>query len=91
MEHEAGGFDFLAGRVTVDRVSEDGATETVFHVDADLVGAAGQQAAADERAVVVDAEAFPLGNGFFSGAVIEDGHAFAIHRMAADEVLLAAA
>lgn len=73
----------------VNRVAQDGAAEAVFHVDADLVGATGEQSAADKRTVLLDGEAFPLGDGFFSSSIIEDGHAFAIHGMAADEVLLA--
>lgn len=39
VEHEAGGWSGLALRLGVDRVAEEGAAD-VFHVDADLVGAA---------------------------------------------------
>ena len=90
VEHEARGLDFLFGGMAVDGVAEDGTGEAVFHVDADLMGAAGEEAALDEGAVFVDGEAFPLGDGFFAGAVVEDGHAFAVDGVAADEVLLAA-
>jgi hypothetical protein len=90
VEHEARGLDFLFRRVAVDGVAEDGTGEAVFHVDADLMGASGEEAALDEGAVFVDGEAFPLGDGFFAGAVVEDGHALAVDGVAADEVLLAA-
>lgn len=90
VEHEARGLDFLLGGMAVDGVAEDGTGEAVFHVDANLMGAAGEESALDEGAVFVDGEAFPLGDGFFAGAVVEDGHAFAVDGMATDEVLLAA-
>lgn len=54
-----------------------------------MMGASGEQAALNEGAVFVDGEAFPLRDGFLAGAVIEDGHALAVHRVTANEVLLA--
>jgi len=91
VEHEAGGGHFLAAGVAVDGVAEDGEAEAFLHMHADLVGAACEQFAADESGVFINGELFPLGDGFLPGSIVKDGHAFAIHGVAADHVLDAAA
>lgn len=87
VQHEAGDMDDLALGVAVDGISQNGVAEAFAHVDADLVGAAGEELAADEGAVLMGGDVLPLGHGFFAGAVIEDGHALSMDGVSADHVL----
>lgn len=84
-------MDDLALGVAVNGISQDRVAEAFAHVDADLVCAAGQELAADEGAVLMGGDVLPLGHGFFTGAIIEDGHALSIDGVSADHVLEAPA
>jgi len=91
VEHQAGGGHFLAVGVAVDGVAQDGVAEGFLHVDADLVGAAGEELTADQGGVFINGELLPLGHGILARAIVKDGHALAVHGVAADQVLDAAA
>lgn len=55
VEEETRGFDELTLGLGVDGVAEDGGLQGFAHVDAELVGAAGEEMAFDEGAAAVDA------------------------------------
>ncbi len=92
VQHEAGDMDELAlGVAAVDGISQDGVSEAFAHVDADLVGASGEELASDEGASLICGDVLPFGDGFFAGAVVKDGHALPIDGMSSDHVLEATA
>lgn len=41
----------------------------------------------NEGTILMSGESFPLGDGFFSGTVEEDGHAFAINGVTSEVIL----
>ena len=91
VKHESRSGHLLPRGMAVDRIAEDGEAERFLHVDADLVRAAGEQSILNESTALVLAELCPFGDGLLAGTIVEDGHAFAIHRMPADHVLHTAA
>jgi len=86
-EAQAGGVEALAGEAgdrlfgAVDRVAQDGVAD-VGHVDADLVGAAGLQAAAQVGDTGVTGDDLPVGDGTAAGG--DHGHLFPVGAAAAD-------
>ena len=83
VEHEAGGGEFVF--FPVDGIAEDGGADMV-EVDADLVGAAGVEVAADEGGFgrEIGGEDTVIGDGGFAGGRGDDRHFLAVDRVAAD-------
>ena len=85
VEHEAGGGAGLALGLGIDGIAEEGAAD-VFHVDTDLVGAAGVEDAENEGGVGIGigGEGVVVGDGGAAGAGIDDGHFLAVDGMTAE-------
>ncbi len=82
VQHESGDGDDLALGIAINGIAKDGVAHALAHVDSDLMGAPGEELAANEGAALMGANLLPFGDGFFAGAVQEVGHAFAIHGVA---------
>ena len=87
MQHETPGFDRLSIGLRIDGIAYKGTAE-VFHVDANLVGAAGVQVAEDKSPGrgFVSGKDVVVGNGGSSRSRprIEDGLLLAVHGMTSD-------
>lgn len=83
VEHEAGGGEFVF--FPVDGIAEDGGSDVV-EVDADLVGAAGVEVAADEGGFCreIGGEDFVIGDRGLASGRGDDRHFLAVDGMAAD-------
>ena len=87
VEHEAGHLWCLPGGVGVDGITQNRTAKGLFHVDANLMGASGEKPALDQCGALVSGERSPLSHSLLARAVKEDGAAFPVHGMSANEVL----
>jgi len=85
MQHQAVWQARIFGRLSINRIADDG-RPFMMHVDADLVGATGVEVAQNQRGDRrgIGGQHFVVGDGRFPARRIDHRHFLAIHRMTPD-------